>query len=129
MSSQDLRPYITYLSTLKVIVCRFCEGCIPPDTPLRYYKSNYTTKKPHPIPVEIRHRIKEYITTLDLYNPSEVLQLNSLVPELKVIEKGYICNFIRCGACRTSELSMRTHYYFYRKYIPKGFADWKETLV
>ena len=43
--------------------------------------------------MEIRHKIVAYMTTLDLCDPRKIIPPNRLIPELKVIEKGYVCNF------------------------------------
>ena len=129
MSFQDLNSYVTHLPEFKVILCRFCEGCIPPNDPLRHYELNHTAKKEHPVPMEIRHKVRDYMATLDLCDPSKVISPNRLIPELKIIEKGFVCNFPGCGACRTSEHGMRTHYYTHQKSIPKDFKDWEETSL
>ena len=94
-----------------------------------HYESNHTATKAHPVPTEIRHKIRDYMATLDLCDPRKIIPPNRLIPELKIIEKGFVCNFPGCGACRTSEHSMRTHYYTHQKSIPKDFKDWEETSL
>jgi hypothetical protein len=69
------------------------------------------------------------MATLDLYEPKKVIPPNRLVPQLKIIEEGYVCNFPGCGVCRTSEHGMRMHYYAHKKPIPKDFKDWDETSL
>jgi hypothetical protein len=129
MSSQDISSYVTHLPAFKVVICRFCKDCIPPNAPLRHYESNHTATKAHYVPTEIRHKIKDYMATLDLCDPGKIISPNRLIPELQIVEKGFVCNFPDCGACRTSEPGMRTHYYSHQKSIPKDFENWKETSL
>lgn len=129
MSYRDVKPYVTHLSALRVVVCRFCEAAIPPKDPLRHYAQNHTAKKDHPVSMEVRHQIENYMATLDLCQPLEVISPNNRVPELKVIEEGFKCNFPGCDGCATSEHSMRTHYYIHQKHIPKGFKNWESTSL
>jgi hypothetical protein len=129
MSFQHLSSYVTYLPIFRVIVCHFCKSCIPPNDPLRHYELNHTATKAHHIPMEIRLKIRDYMTTLDLCEPSDVISSNRLIPLLKVISKGFKCNFTGCEACRTSESSMRTHYYTHQEHIPKGFKNWESTAL
>ena len=79
--------------------------------------------------MEIRRKVRDYMATVDLCDPSKVISPNRLVPGLKIIEKGFVCNFANCRACGTSDTSMRTHYYAHREHIPKDFKDWEETSV
>ena len=72
MSYQDAKAYITHLPTCQVVICRFCEACIPPKDPLWHYKENHTAKKDHHVPMEIRLKIAEVMVTLDLRQPQEV---------------------------------------------------------
>lgn len=130
MSTEDLRHYITYLPAHRVVTCRFCMICIPPENPMRHYADHHTAKKEHPVPMNIRHKIVEYMGTVDLCAPDEVISPSILIPELKIItEKGYVCNFAGCGKCATTEGSMVTHYYEHQAHIPKGFKDWEETAL
>lgn len=129
MPVQDIKSYITHLLTLRVVVCRFCEICIPPKDPLRHYEDNHTAKKDYPVPSEVRRKIVDYMATLNLCQPQEVVSPHNLVPELKVIEEGFKCNFTGCEACATSEHSMRTHYYKHQKHIPKDFKNWEPTAL
>jgi len=129
MSSQDISSYITHLPAFKVVVCCFCEGCIPPNAALRHYESNHTATKAHYVPTEIRHKIKDYMETLDLCDPDKVVSPDRLIPQLKIIREGLVCNFPGCGVCRTSGHGMRMHYYTHRKAIPKNFKDWEETSL
>jgi hypothetical protein len=86
-------------------------------------------KKEHTVSSIIRHKIAEYMATLNLRQPQEVIPPKKRIPELKVIEKGFKCNFPGCEVCATSESSMRTHYYTHRKHIPKDFKDWESTAL
>ena len=129
MSSYDIGSYVEHLPKFKVIVCRFCEECIPPKDPLSHYQLNHTATKEHPVSTEIRHKIRDYMATLNLCNPKNVVHPNRLVPQLKIIKEGYTCNFEGCGVCRTTSGGMRTHYYAHKKPIPKDFKDWKETSL
>jgi Orsellinic acid/F9775 biosynthesis cluster protein D len=129
MSHQEVKNYITYLPEFQVVVCRFCEIGIPPKNPLRHYEQNHTSKKDHPVAMEIRRKVAEYMTTLDLLEPDKVISPRQSVPHLKTIEHGFICNFPGCDQCSTSESSMLTHYYTHQKHIPKGFKDWKSTSI
>jgi len=97
---------------------------------MRHYEDHHTAKKEHPVPTNIRHKIMEYMTTLDLCEPREVVCPSALVPELKIItEKGYVCRFVGCGKCATTEDSMVTHYYEHQSCIPKDFKDWEEASI
>ena len=127
MSSQDVDSYVTHLPEFKVVVCDFCKECIPPDVPVRHYELNHTATSAHPIPTEIRHKIRDYMATLDLYDPKMVISPNRFIPQLKIIGKGLVCKFPGCGACRTSPQSMRTHYYTHKDSISNDFKDWEET--
>ena len=129
MSFEQLNPSITYLPEFKVVVCRFCETCIPSNDPLRHYELNHTAKKTHYVPMGIRRKIREYMTTIDLCDLSKVISPNRLIPELKIVEKGFVCKFPDCDQCATSKSSMITHYYSHRKHIPKGFENWEETSL
>lgn len=129
MSFQEVKHYITHLPEFKVVVCRPCEFCIPPKDPLRHYTQNHTTKKDHPVAMEVRRKVAAYMTTLDLLEPDKVVSPRELVPELKVIKNGWICKFPGCGQCSTSESGMLTHYYTHRKHIPKDFKDWESTSL
>ena len=111
------------------MLCRFCESCIPPSEPLRHYELNHTATKERPVPTGIRHKVRDYMATLDLCDPDKVVSPNRLVPELKIIREGLVCNFAGCGACRTSGHGMRMHYYTHQKPIPKDFEDWEETSL
>jgi hypothetical protein len=127
MSFQDLNSYVTHLPEFKVVVCRFCEECIPPDNPLDHYESHHTATKEHPIPMEIRRKIQEYIAILNLCDPRKVILPNRHIPQLKISGNGYVCNFPGCGKCRTSEHGMRMHYYAHQKSVPKDFKNWEKT--
>jgi hypothetical protein len=129
MAYQDIKPYVTHLSTFQVVVCRFCEICIPPKDPFEHYKRHHTAKRDYYVPMEIRHKIAEYMATLDLCQPQEVRTSDDLVPELKIVKEGFKCNFPGCDACVISEQSMRTHYYSHQKHIPKDFKNWESTSI
>lgn len=129
MSVQDIKSYVVHLPTLRVVVCRLCEVCIPPKDPLRHYEDHHTAKKDHPISMKIRRKISDYMATLNLCQPQEVIPPRSLVPELKIINEGFICKFPGCNACATSEQSMRMHYYVHQKHIPKSFKNWESTAL
>jgi len=111
------------------MICRFCEICIPPKDPLNHYKRHHTAKKDDPVPMKVRHKIADYMTTLDLCQSQEVIPPDNRVPELKVIKEGFMCNFPGCDGCATSEHSMRTHYYIHQKHIPKDFKNWESTAL
>ena len=129
MSYQDVKPYVVHLTEFRVMICRFCEVCIPPKDPFEHYKRHHTVKKDHYVPMKARQKIAAYMTTLDLCQPQEIDPPDSRVPELKVIKKEFKCNFQKCGACATSEQSMRQHYYVHQKHIPKEFKNWESTSL
>jgi len=129
MSSHDIDSHVDYLSEFKVVVCRFCEECIPPKDPVSHYQLNHTATKEHSVSTEIRHKIRDYMATLDLCDPKKVVHSNKLVPQLKIIKEGYVCLFPDCGVCRTTSGGMRTHYYAHKKRIPKDFKNWKKTSL
>lgn len=129
MSFENIKLYITHLPDYRVVACRFCEACIPPKEPLDHYENNHTSSKDYPIPMKIRRRIADYMATLDLCQPDEVIFPNNRVPALKIIKKGYICRFPGCNTCGTSEPSMRTHYYSHQKHIPMKFKNWEPTAL
>jgi Orsellinic acid/F9775 biosynthesis cluster protein D len=125
----SIQSYITHLPALRVVVCHFCKACIPPKDPLRHYEDNHTAKKDYPIPMDVRRKIADYMSTLNLCQPQEVIPPHVLVPELKVLEKGFVCKFPGCDACTTSEPSMRKHYYLHQKSIPKSYKNWEPTAL
>jgi hypothetical protein len=129
MSSQDISLYVEHLSEFKVIICNFCEECIPPNDPVRHYELHHTAKSVYPVSMEVHRNVRDYMATLDLCDPDKVVPPNRLVPQLKVIKKGLVCIFSGCGACRTTPHSMRTHYYTHQKSISKEFKDWEETSL
>jgi len=129
MSNQQFRPYVTYLTAFRAVLCRLCEICIPPNDPLRHYKDHHTAKHDHPIPMEIRHQIADYMATLNLCQPTEIIPPRTLVSGLKVFRDGFRCNFSGCKAGATTESSMRKHYYTHRHHIPKEFNDWEPSAV
>ena len=129
MSYQAIKSYITHLPTFRVMICRFCEVCIPSKDSFRHYKDNHSAKKDHYISMEIRYKIAEYMTTLDLCQSQEVRIPNEQVSELKIIKEGFRCNFLGCDACGTSEHSMHTHYYIHQKHISKDFKNWELTAL
>jgi hypothetical protein len=129
MSAINLEPYITHLSVFRVVVCNFCEVCVPPKDPYDHYKLNHTATKKHPIPMNVRHDIAAYMKMLDLCEPKDVVHPENKVSQLKVIKKGYVCSFPGCGTCGTSEKSMHTHYYAHQASIPNGFRNWEETSL
>ena len=45
------------------------------------------------VPIEIHRKVRDYMTTLDLCDPDKIISPNRLIPGLKIIEKGFICNF------------------------------------
>jgi hypothetical protein len=129
MAIEELGSYITYLCEFKVVVCQLCQSCIPPNDPLRHYLLNHTMKKGVYVPVKVRHRVKEYMETLNLCEPDKVIAPNRLIPELRIINEGFVCKFSGCTVCGTSRSSMRTHYYAHEKYVPNNFKDCEETRV
>lgn len=129
MSVQNVKSYISHLPTFRVVVCRFCEVCIPSKDPLRHYEDNHTAKKDHFVPMQVRREIAEYMTTLNLCQPQEVIPPYALVPELRVFRKGFVCKFPECGTCATSEQSMRKHYYVHQKSVPKTYKNWEPTAL
>ena len=129
MTHQDLEPYIIHLPAFRVVVCRPCKTCVPPKDPISHYKSNHTAKKVHPISTEIRHKIADYMATLDLCEVQEVTPPNIMIPELKVIMEGYVCKFPGCNVCDTTPGSMRQHYYMHKEHIPNDFIDWEPTAL
>jgi hypothetical protein len=129
MSSSDISSYIKYLPEFKVVVCLLCKECVSPNARLRHYEDNHAAKTEYFVEMEVRHRIRDYMATVDLCEPDKVVAPNRFIPELKIIGKGYICKFPQCGACRMSEHSMRTHYYSHKKSVPKDFKDWEETSL
>src|SRR5271168_4682186 len=76
MSSQDLNSYVTHLPKFKVVVCHFCEECIPPKAPLDHYELNHTATKAHPVPMEIRRKIQDYMVHLNLCDPKRIVSPN-----------------------------------------------------
>ena len=129
MSYQDVKAYVTHLLTFRVMICRFCEVCISPNDPFEHYKRHHTAKKDHYVPMKARHKIAEYMTTLDLCQPTEVNCPDTWVPELKIIKDGFKCKFPECNGCATSEQSMRQHYYVHQKQILKDFKNWERTAL
>lgn len=129
MMFEELKAYITYLPAFKVVVCQFCWNCIPPSNVLHHYETNHTASKEHPIPMPVRRQVMEYMSGLDLCQPKEVVSPLEWIPQLKLIKDGQVCKFPNCGACRTSEDSMVTHYYKHQKRIPKGFTNWQRTGI
>jgi len=121
MSFQEIKQYITYLPEIQVVVCRLCEICIPLKNLLRHYTQNHTSKKDHLVPMEVRRKVAEYMTTLDLCEPHNIISSRGSIPQLKVIKNGWVCNFPGCDQCSTSESGMLTHYYTHQNHIPKGF--------
>jgi Orsellinic acid/F9775 biosynthesis cluster protein D len=93
MTEQAIESYVTHLPGFRVVVCRFCEDCIPPKDPLDHYKRNHSSKKPHFVPTAVRHKIMAYMATLDLCDPRDVILPDQLIPELKVINNGFVCKF------------------------------------
>jgi len=79
--------------------------------------------------MEMRRKIADYMTTLDLCQPQEVSSSHMLIPELKIIENGFKCNFTGCNTCTPSESSMRTHYYIHQKSVPQTFKNWESTSL
>ena len=132
MSEINPQSYVTHLPEFRVVVCRLgCLSAIPPKDPMRHYKLNHTVRKDHPVGMDVRHKITEYMATLDLCEPGEVVTPHALVEELKVIPRGFICNSSGCGKCTTSKDSMVTHYYkAHRDQIHKGIQkNWEETSL
>jgi len=129
MSYRDIKPYVTHLPTSQVMVCRFCESCIPPKDPFEHYKRHHTAKKDHYVSMEARHKIANYMKTFDLCQPQEVKTSDGRMPELKIIKEGFRCKFPGCDACTISEPSMRMHYYIHQKYIIKDFKNWESTAI
>ena len=129
MSHQDVKAYVTHLSAFRVVVCRFCEACISPGDPLRHYKDNHSAKKDHSVPMKMRHKIANYMTTLDLCQPKEVNLPDKRIPELKVIKEGLKCRFPECDDCTVSEESMRKHYYVHQTFVSKSFKNWESTSL
>lgn len=129
MSVQDITRYVTHIPTLKVVLCRFCKIGIPPNNPLRHYMDHHTASKEHPVSMDIRHKIAEYMATLDLCAPDQVIPPYEQIPELKVIENGWKCNFSDCRVCSISEDVIRKHYSEHQTSIPKGFKDWEQTAI
>lgn len=126
MSIEGIEPYITHLPIFKVVTCNFCEISVSPNDPLRHYEDHHTANKEHPVPMTIRHQIADYMATLELCQPKTVVSPHTFVPELKV-HQGFVCNFPDCGACASSEPSMRQHYRKHQKSIPKNFKNWEPT--
>jgi Orsellinic acid/F9775 biosynthesis cluster protein D len=129
MSAHNLNSYIIHLPILQVVVCRFCEIGIPPKDPLNHYARHHTTSKEHPIPMEIRHKVAAYMETIDLCDPKEIVPPGMRIPQIKIIEEGWVCKFTDCCKCATSEGSMRTHYYAHQDHIPNDFKNWEETSL
>jgi len=129
MTPQDLKPYITHLPAFQVIVCNLCGTCVPPNDPLLHYKKNHTVKKEHPILMNVRHKVADYMATLDLCEPKKVTPPHVRIPELKVISEGYRCKYPGCDACGTSHGSMRTHYYAHQDNVPNDFINWEPTAL
>jgi hypothetical protein len=129
MLYQNVRPYVTHIPTLRVVICRFCEICIPPKDPLRHYKDNHTAKKLNYVPMETRLQVEAFMRTLNLCEPHDVITPHDRVPGLKILEEGFKCNFAGCDTCGTSEHSLRTHYYSHQKHIPKDFKNWESTAL
>ena len=129
MSFQEVKNHINHLPEFQVVICRFCEICIPPKDPLRHYERNHTSKKDHPVAMEVRRKIAEYMATLDLCEPHKIISPRQPIPQLKVIKNGWICNFPGCDQCSTSESGMLTHYYIHQKHILKGFKNWESIFL
>jgi len=133
MSSEEtIDSYVTHLPQFRVMVCLPCEACIPPKEPLRHYEYNHTSTMDFPIEMGVRRQVAEYMATLDLCQPKEVVPPNELVPQLDVIKKGYICNITSCGHCASTEDSMRTHCRNVHKIsVPKSetHPDWRRTSL
>jgi len=79
--------------------------------------------------MNVRHKIADYMATLDLCEPNTVIAPQKLVPQLKVIKNGFVCNFDGCRDCATTEPSMITHYYTHQEHIPKDFKNWESTSL
>src|SRR5271167_177401 len=129
MTRQDLKSYITHLPAHQVVVCNTCEACIPTKDPIQHYRSNHTAKKDHPVSTEIRRKIADYMATLDLCDPDEVVPPYARIPELKVISDGYVCKYPGCHSCGTTSGSMRQHYYAHQDNVPNDFINWEPTAL
>ena len=66
---------------------------------------------------------------LNLYLSQEIIISHNLIPELKIIKKGFKCNFPGYESCITSEYNIWMHYYIYQKYISKNFKDWESIIL
>jgi len=129
MSHQDVKAYVTHLSAFRVVICRFCEIGIPPKDPFEHYKRHHTAKKDQYVSMETRHKIANYMTTLDLCQPKEVNLPDKRIPELKIIKERLKCRFPECDGCTVSEESMRKHYYVHQTSVPKFFKNWESTSL
>ena len=129
ISLQEVKNYIVYLPEFQVIICHLCEICIPSKDSLWHYERNHISKKDHPVAMEVRRKIAEYMTIFDLCESHKIISSRESIPQLKVIKNGLICNFPGCDQCSTSESDMLTHYYTHQKHIPKGFKDWELTSL
>jgi hypothetical protein len=116
--------YITFLPTFGIVVCRTCKVGIPPKDPLRHYELNHTFNKQHPVPMNIRRKIAEYMATLTLVNPANILSPNTRVPELKLIN-GFHCKVEDCGQCGTTTLGMQKHALVHGKPSELGRNNWE----
>ena len=127
MTDQVIKSYVIHLPAFQVVVCCSCESCIPPKDPLDHFKRNHSSAKSHFVPMAVHRKIMAYMATLNLCDPHDVIRPDQVIPELKVIKNGFVCNFPGCGSCGISELSMRTHYYTHQNSVPKDFKGWEET--
>ena len=121
MSTEVLRYYVTHIPDYRVVLCNFCETCIPPKSPMRHYEDNHTAKKECPVSMSVRRKIAEYMSRLDLCMPREVARPSEFIPGLKIIKKGFACKFMGCGYCAPLKDSMMTHYYTHQPHVPKNF--------
>lgn len=123
MSPQEVKNHITYLPEFQIVIYHLYEIYIPSKDPLQHYEQNHTSKKDHPIAMEVHRKIAEYMTTLDLCESHRIIFPRELIPQLKIIKNGWICNFPECDQYSISENDILTHYYTHQKYIPKDFKD------
>lgn len=125
MPLQDLQPHelLQYLSRYKVVVCTSCQYAVQPSAISRHLKDIHHIIRSH------RRPFMQYVSTLDLDEPEQVIQSTNGSQEFPIphlpVQEGLMCEYEGCSHLCASTKRMQSHWSAVHGRQGEPILDWR----